>query len=288
MWSTILGLRAPSVALGEAFVGQYPDSIVGRYRFARSLWDNQERGRTADLLNRLNKSYGQKLIRFAMKQARFWSQQKLNRKARVLLAIVAKAYPERKGVQLMLARSFKQEGWHAERCRILAQLEKSSGLWPRLEFKLADCFERLKFYPEAEARYRKVLAVLPNNGPALRNIHWLAQGNDRFKEAESVARQLTGLFPQTARDLERLGETRRRMKDLQGAKDALQKLIALNPRSPTGYRKLGHLLIQNDKTSEAIQYWRKALAANPDDANCQSDRVAGTSQRGRLGRRCTQ
>ena len=77
MWSTILGLRAPSVAIGEAFVGQYPDSIVGRYRFARTLWDNQERGRTADLLNRLNKSYGHKLIRFAMKQARFWSQQKL-------------------------------------------------------------------------------------------------------------------------------------------------------------------------------------------------------------------
>ena len=45
----------------------------------------------------------------------------------------------------------------------------------------------------------------------------------------------------------------------------LFKADSPNPRSPTGYRKLGHLLIQNDKTSEASQYWRKALAANPDD-----------------------
>ena len=34
-----------------------------------------------------------------------------------------------------------------------SSIEKSSGLWPRLEFKLADCFERLNSTP----RRRRVI-----------------------------------------------------------------------------------------------------------------------------------
>ncbi|MEE2787590.1 MAG: transglutaminase domain-containing protein [Myxococcota bacterium] len=272
-WLLALGVNAPAVGFAEQLAAQRSQSIVGRYLFATALWNNQERGRTADILNALNAQFGQDLVHIALKQARFWRQQKLVRKSKDLVAGLIKKYPTRWGAYFFLANAFKKEGWHAERCSLLRTVQAGTTFWPALAFKVADCEEDLKFYPAAEVHYRKVLEALPNSMTALQNLHWLAQGNDRFDLAENYAQRLAAAWPQSAVGWSRLGETLRRKRAPKRAKAAFKKLIKLNPMSPNGYRKLAALSIQAGDVPGAVAEWRQALLANPDSEKI-ANRVA--------------
>ena len=70
-WLLAFGLSAPAVGFAETIAARYSESVIVRYRFASALWSNQERGRTADILNALNGQLGDELVQVALKQARF-------------------------------------------------------------------------------------------------------------------------------------------------------------------------------------------------------------------------
>ena len=179
---------------------------------------------------------------------------------------VAKAYPERKGVQLMPLAPSRRKGGMQNAVVYCPNSIKSRGCGRVSNSNWLTASSALNSTPRQEARYRKVLAVLPNSGSALRNIHWLAQGNDRFKEAESVARQLTRLFPQTARDLGAFGETRRRMKDLQGAQEALQKADSPQPALSDRVSKTGSFAHRKWQDKRSCRILEKRLSRQiPDD-----------------------
>ncbi len=265
VWADDMGLKAPAAALAERYVAAHPKSVRGRFRLAMALWDNGERGRTADLLNALTAEAGDELPLVLLKQARFWGQQKLETKARNLLVQLREARPDRPGSTLALAGLLEREAWHEERCAMLAEADKRWPGWPTLMFEQADCLEDLRFYPRAEAIYRRVRAALPYDHRALRSLQWLAQGNDDYDRGTTLARALVKAYPTLTSSWSRLAEVRRRDGDRPGAEAALREMIRLAPTAPEGYRKLGRLALQAGEVAHAVSLYKEALARDPEN-----------------------
>lgn len=264
-WAGALGLKVVRVKHSEQFQQAHPGSLVGRQRLMVALWDAQERGRTSDMLMALNKEVGPELGYFRLRMARFWSQQKLESKARDLLVAQTREHPKQPSAYLDLARSLNREGWNEARCEALEGVDQRWPDWPYALYKLGDCYEELRFYPRARAIYTRLLRTLPNDATALKRLHWLTQGNDDYPAARGYALRLTEGWPHLRASWQRLGETLRRMGDVKGAEIALEHLVKLAPLSPTGYRRLAALERQADKLPEALKLWRASLARDPDN-----------------------
>ena len=264
-WLESLGLKSVRVGAAEMLAKAFPLSLHSRIHLMLALWDNGERGRTADLLSDVQTTFGDTLVALRMKQIRFWRQQKLNRKARALLVKVRDANPDLRAPYLVLARMFDVENRHAERCRILTDVNRRWPGWPTALYREADCQEDLRFYPRAQRLYETVLQELPNSRTAIRNLHWLHQGNDAFEQAERHAIALTTGWPHRLDSWKRLGETLRRTNDRAGATRAWTKMTQLSPLDPAGYTQLARLAIEAGEKDEAVRLWKAALQRNPNN-----------------------
>lgn len=265
LWADDMGLRAPAVAHAEGYVRAYPESLPGRYRLAMELWDNGERGRTADLLNALTAQAGDTLLLVKLKQARFWRQQNLVQKARTLLVEVGEAHPDRPGARRALADLLENEKWHEERCTVLTDLDRRIPDWPAVLLELADCRQDQRFYPRAQAIYERLHAAMPAAYSPLSNLHWLAQGNDDYVAGTRYARALTRAYPHDRDPWRRLAEVRRRAGDREGAQAALRTLVELAPTAPEGYDRLAQIAMQAGETEHAVSLWKEALARDPEN-----------------------
>lgn len=265
VWADDMGLRAPAAAHAEKYHRAHPASLPGRYRLAMALWDNEERGRTADLLNALTAEAGAALPLIELKQARFWRQQKLDQKARALLVAARARHPDRPGAARALGDLLEDEAWHEERCDILEDIDRRWPRWPAAMIELADCKQDLRFHPQAEAIYGRLLEAMPYDYEARQQLQWLAQENDRYAPSTRHARALVEGYPHLRAAWIRLAEVRRRAGDRAGAEAALRRLVALAPTAPEGYERLATLALQAEETAHAVSLWKEALARDPEN-----------------------
>ena len=264
-WAQMVGRRASAATQAEEYATQFPGSLRARYLLASALWNNQERGRTADMLAELVGEVGGTLILTRLQQARFWRQQKLGEKARATLIELLEAYPSRPSSYFMLAQAFEDEDWTEERCEVLAELNRRWSDWPKATLAWGACLEAQRFYPRAAALYRRLLTTLPNSYRALSRLHWQHQGNDELDVAEAYASRLTAAWPQTIDSWQKLAETRRRKGDRAGALAAIERARAIDPSSPRPFRFGARLSYQGGDRVEAIALWKAALARDPED-----------------------
>lgn len=260
-----LGLRVPRVKIAEALAKAMPKSVRARFLLSGALWDNQERGRTADLLNQLNAEAGDDLALLGLQQARFWRQQKLVVKARALLAKIIKQHPDRRGAYFALASLLDNEKWHEERCQLL---ESANARWPRLmraQLGVADCKEKLRFYPQAEAIYRDILKEMPNSFDALRELHRLRRASDDYPAAITYARRWTAAWPHDRGGWRALAETYRRSGDVKQARATLEHLAEMTPTAPDAWHRLAQLAMQAGDRDGAVELWRKAAQRDPEN-----------------------
>ena len=260
-----LGVWPSAVRAAEAYTGTYSDSLVGRYQLALALWNGEERGRTADLLAQLDKEVGQELPRFPLWQAWFWGQQQLHEKARKKLIAVRARFPERVGATLDLARLFKKEKWHEDRCALLGEADALWPNWPSVHLRLAYCFEDLRFYLRAKALYEGLLSVQPNHLGALKSMHWFTQGNDEYDAALGYARRLVASYAHLQMSWDRLGETHRRRGERAQAEEAWRRLMAIVPTAATGHARLAKLALQAGERERAVELLRAALERDPEN-----------------------
>lgn len=259
------GLVVPRVKIAEALAKGLGKSVRARYLLAGALWDNQERGRTADLLNQLNDAHGKALTLLGLQQARFWRQQKLVSKARTLLSAIIEAHPDRRGAYFALADLLNREKWNEERCQVLDEAVKR---WPKLiraRLDQADCLEQLRFYPRAEAIYRELLTHLPNSFDALRELHRLRRANDDFKAAIAYGKRWTAAWPHVRAAWRSLAEAHRRNGETDQARAVLTTLRTMNPTAPDAWHSLARLAMQQGDRKQAIELWREAARRDPEN-----------------------
>jgi len=85
-----------------------------------------------------------------------------------------------------------------------------------------------------------------------------------FETAEASFRQAAELAPDNTDYLLRLGITRSRLRDYDGAVEAYSRLLQITPGDAKALNNLANVYFRQDRYEEAGDYYRKALAIDPD------------------------
>jgi len=122
--------------------------------------------------------------------------------------------------------------------------------------------ERTKQFDAAEAEFRKVLAIDPENAGALNYLgYMLADRNIRLDEAQKMIGKAVELDPANGAYLDSLGWVCFRQNRLDEAVGYLQKALQIPTvaKDPTVHDHLGDVFFKQGKIREAIAQWQSSL-----------------------------
>ncbi len=136
-------------------------------------------------------------------------------------------------------------------------------------------YERMKKYDEAEAEFRKVLEINPDNSSAMNYLGYMfADRNVRLQEAESLIKKALDQDPNNGAYLDSMGWVFFRQNRLPEAEENLRRALQLMSSDPTVHDHLGDIYFHEGKIREAIAQWQSSLkdydASAPSDMD-QSD-----------------
>jgi tetratricopeptide (TPR) repeat protein len=121
-------------------------------------------------------------------------------------------------------------------------------------------FERMKNYPAAEAEFRKVLALNPDNAAALNYLgYMLADRNQHLEEARDLILKAVAREPNSGAYLDSLGWVYFRLDKLAEAEDKLRQAMQYMSRDPTVHDHLAEVYFREGKVREAIVQWQSSL-----------------------------
>jgi len=122
-------------------------------------------------------------------------------------------------------------------------------------------------FAEAEALYRKVLAIHPNHADALHLLGVLAAQIGRFDDAVELISRACALSPNVADYHAHLGNVHGEKKEFAAAMEAYRQALRLNPNCFISHDGLGAALRETGQVNEAIACHRRSLAINPNNPN---------------------
>ena len=121
-------------------------------------------------------------------------------------------------------------------------------------------YERMKKYDEAEAEFRKVLTLDPDNSSALNYLgYMLADRNVRLGEAEEMIQKAVDREPNNYAFLDSLGWVYFRQNKLSDAEEQLRRALERMSNDPTVHDHLGDVYFHQGKIREAIAQWQSSL-----------------------------
>ncbi|HSM78161.1 MAG TPA: tetratricopeptide repeat protein [Bryobacteraceae bacterium] len=127
-------------------------------------------------------------------------------------------------------------------------------------FLRGDLLEKEKKYDEAEAAFKKVLELDPDNTSAMNYIgYMLAERNTRLDEAEQFIQKALQRDPNNGAFLDSLGWVYFRMNKLNDAESNLRRALQHMSTDPTVHDHLGDVLFHQGKIKDAITHWQNSL-----------------------------
>ena len=142
------------------------------------------------------------------------------------------------------------------------KLSESSQQKLNVVFMRGAMLERTKQFDAAEAEFRKVLAIDPENAGALNYLgYMLADRNIRLDEAQKMIGKAVELEPANGAYLDSLGWVCFRQNRLDDAVGYLQKALQIPSvaKDPTVHDHLGDVYFKQGKIREAISQWQSSL-----------------------------
>jgi tetratricopeptide (TPR) repeat protein len=119
---------------------------------------------------------------------------------------------------------------------------------------------------QAEAIYRQVLAVQPNQPDALHLLGLLAHQAGRQEVAIELIRRAIALNPNAAEFHMHLGASLGAAGKMDEAVAAYQRALQINPNHPQALANLGITLIHMKRLDQAVDTLRRAVKLRPDSA----------------------
>jgi len=128
------------------------------------------------------------------------------------------------------------------------------------------CYEREKQWSKAEADFKRVLAIEPDNADALNYLGytWVDRG-ENLTEAFEMIRKAVELEPNSGAITDSLGWAHYKLGQYQEAKKQLEDAVALSPSSATIIDHLGDVYWKLGRFREAGYQWERALEFEPTD-----------------------
>lgn len=263
-WAELMGLERVMLEIARQYHEAFPKSPRGKFNLMMALWENGERSRASDLLGELVQSYGDDFVVLKLKQARFWIQEDLEKKAWQLLLDLTGRYPDRLQAFRMLANWYESKRWTEERCLVLEEVTRKRPKWQSAMYDLADCYEELNLWNKEMAIYEQILGELPYSWSALYEIHQYALNAQDFGTARRALLKMIEGWPDAGYPLRKLGDLERRAGRPEEARAVWKRLKALAPTSPLPYDELAKLAYLEGNTAEAVLLWKEALERDPD------------------------
>jgi tetratricopeptide (TPR) repeat protein len=165
--------------------------------------------------------------------------------------------------QIAIAQIYAKGKRFADMAKTLDDLDKISESKQdkqTVHFMRGEMFERNKQYEAAEAEFRKVLEIDPENASALNYLgYMLADRNVQLDEAQKLIGKAVELDPQNGAYLDSLGWVCFRQNRLEEAVDYLQKALLKMSKDPTVHDHLGDVYFKQGKIREAIAQWQSSL-----------------------------
>jgi tetratricopeptide (TPR) repeat protein len=262
--------------LGEMHlaIDQYPEAVA-IYRQVAELDPN---GRTSALMIealRLNREFNQALQE-ADAAVKKYPQERylLVARSSVLsdmgradeaVAEVKKLFDGKndRGIWVSLAQTHSKSRNFGEMAKDLDEAEKLSKTDDEKEtvFLLrGEMFEKMKRIPDAEAEFRKALAISPNSPGALNYIgYMLADRNIRLSEAVQLISKALEQDPYNGAYLDSLGWAYYRMARYEEAESTLVRAAERTKRDPTVHDHLGDTYLERGKVADAVAQWESSL-----------------------------
>lgn len=265
LWAHLAAGGPVSVKAAERFAKAFPDSVMARTLQVDALWFNQERGRAADALALLDKQVGAELRFVHLRQIRFWQQQGLKQKARTALLELTTKEPELSEAHELLIDAWRSEGWTEDELAAQRVRNAKFGDGPERLLELSRTLLRFGRRSDAEASMVEVLRQIPNHVDAQRRLIEFAQDSGELDRAEDLLEDRLESWPTDFGAWMQLAELRRRLKDVDGAREALDRAAALAPEASNPWVKRGDLFYEAGDQPNAVAAWKKALERNPEN-----------------------
>lgn len=164
---------------------------------------------------------------------------------------------------LALAQVYEKAKDFAAMARVLDEAERLSESEEEREvvyFMRGAMYERMKRFEEAEAEFRKVLKMNPNNASALNYLGYMFADRDvNLEEALELIRRAVDLEPHNGAFLDSLGWVYYRLGRLDDAERYLRLALERVPRDPTVNDHLGDVYYRQGKLKEAIAQWQISI-----------------------------
>jgi len=135
---------------------------------------------------------------------------------------------------------------------------------------------------EAEASYRKALALNPNYAEGHTGLGNTLKEAGRLKEAIASHRQALILSPEYAEAHSNLGNALHQQGNLEEAAASYRRAIALNPDLSGAHSNLGLVLQDQGLVEDAVTSHKKAIALDPDYAGAHTNLGNALKKLGRL------
>jgi tetratricopeptide (TPR) repeat protein len=128
------------------------------------------------------------------------------------------------------------------------------------------CYEREKQWDKAEADFKRVLEIEPDNADALNYLGytWVDRG-ENLTEAFEMIRKAVELEPNSGAITDSLGWAHYKLGQYEEAKKKLEDAVVLSPSSATIIDHLGDVYWKLGRFREAGYQWERALEFDPTD-----------------------
>ncbi|MBN2530218.1 MAG: DUF3857 domain-containing protein [Deltaproteobacteria bacterium] len=260
-----LGLEVYRTRLAEQMMDSHPKSLRGKMELIFSLWDNQEHGRTTELLSELVDEAGDDFVTIMLKQIRLWQQNDLDKNAREATFALKEKYPNNPSVWMAVVQLFGTEGWTEDKCHALEEVNKKWPGWITIQYSLAECYGSLEYPREQRAIYERLIKDFPYDYGLMSNMVSYSLSEFKYEQAAKRLEKMAAAWPERGSLTSQLADVYRQMGNSKKANELWQKVIALTPDAPGAYYNIAALAYYEKDKKTAIDYWRKSLERNPDN-----------------------
>ncbi|MBI4875789.1 MAG: tetratricopeptide repeat protein [Acidobacteria bacterium] len=178
-------------------------------------------------------------------------------------------------IHLSIAQAQEKAKNYPEMAQALDAAEKLSESKDEKEavlFMRGAMYERQKRFEAAEAAFRKVLEINPDNASALNYLGYMfADRNVRLSEAQQLIQKALDREPNNGAFLDSLGWVYFRLGKLEEAEATLRRALERYPRDPAIHDHLGDVLFRQGRLKDAMASWRNSLKEWEATAPSESD-----------------
>jgi tetratricopeptide (TPR) repeat protein/SAM-dependent methyltransferase len=157
----------------------------------------------------------------------------------------------------------RQAGQPRDAVDLIAKAVALNDRVPELHSNLGNALMDLERTAEAEACYRRALALRPDYAAALNNLGNLLQGRGEHSQAEACYRRVLWLDPAHGEAQANPGAALPGRAEPVAAETSARRALALKPDLALAYGNLGHALSMQGRSAEAEASCRRALALEP-------------------------